>query len=637
MFRGLSYRADVDGLRAIAVLAVVAFHAAPSGLPGGFVGVDVFFVISGYLITSLLRQSLADGSFRASTFYARRIRRLAPSLVVVLAAVLAAGWTWLLTDELAQLATHVASSAAFIMNLALWSETGYFDAAAEQKPLLHLWSLGVEEQFYLIWPAFLWVTRRWRQPSLVIGVVAILSFAINVLTVHTAPAAAFYLPTSRLWELALGGLLAGVGQPKSRWLAHLLSLCGVALLAAGIAIIRPSMPFPGWWALLPAGGAALAIAAGPHGWTNRALAWRPLVFVGLISYPLYLWHWPILTFARLIKAGPLGAPLTAALVAAAALLAWLTYRFVERPIRHAGGGLVIGNLVVASAGVAAVALAVSLHEKSLPVRFPPDIQALVDFSYRYEGPYRERACYLMPDQPAAALARDCVEQTPVRQPLVVLWGDSHAAHLYPGLRRLQAARGFRLAQFTGSRCPPLLDVETPTQPYCQAVNRLALTRMAALRPAIVLMAARWQIYQLTTLDETVAAVRRATTARIVVMGPVPNWEARLPRLLFTYVRSHPGHPLPMRMFFGVADYIWDFDRQVREHAEQSGAEYLSALDALCTDEGCLTRVTRRPDSVTAWDDAHLTAAGSEYLVSRVSSDLFSRWRPSRRPRGRRTP
>jgi len=220
MFRGLSYRADVDGLRAIAVLAVVAFHAAPSGLPGGFVGVDVFFVISGYLITSLLRQSLADGSFRASTFYARRIRRLAPSLVVVLAAVLAAGWTWLLTDELAQLATHVASSAAFIMNLALWSETGYFDAAAEQKPLLHLWSLGVEEQFYLIWPAFLWVTRRWRQPSLVIGVVAILSFAINVLTVHTAPAAAFYLPTSRLWELALGGLLAGVGQPKSRWLAR---------------------------------------------------------------------------------------------------------------------------------------------------------------------------------------------------------------------------------------------------------------------------------------------------------------------------------------------------------------------------------------------------------------------------------
>jgi peptidoglycan/LPS O-acetylase OafA/YrhL len=631
MLRGLSYRADIDGLRAIAVLAVVAFHAVPSVLPGGFVGVDVFFVISGYLITSLLRQSLEDGSFRFSTFYARRIRRLAPALVVVLATVLAAGWTWLLTDELAQLAKHAASSVAFMMNLVLWRETGYFDTAAEQKPLLHLWSLGVEEQFYLIWPALLWATWRWRRPAFVIGVVALLSFAANVAVVHTSPTAAFYLPTSRVWELAAGGLLAGLGPPRRGWIVQALSLAGAVLLAVGCAVIRPSMPFPGWWALLPAGGAALLIAAGPRGWTNSVLATRPLVFVGLISYPLYLWHWPILTFARMLEAGPLGLWRTAALVALAVVLAWLTYRFVEQPIRRATGRLVIVNLAVASGGVAAVALAVLVNEKSLPMRFPPQVQALVDFSYRYERPYREGTCYLLPDQSADALARECVEQTPASQPLVVLWGDSHAAHLYPGLRRLQSTRGFRVAQFTGSRCPPLLGIDTPMQPHCQSVNRLALARMRALRPAIVLMAARWEAYEWATLDETVAAVRRATPARIVVMGRVPAWEARLPRLLFAYVRSHPQQPLPGRMFFGVADWVWEVDRQVRARADEAGVEYLSALDALCTDEGCLARVSDRSDSVTAWDDAHLTATGSEYLVSRVSGELFARWRPARRP------
>jgi peptidoglycan/LPS O-acetylase OafA/YrhL len=631
MLRGLSYRADIDGLRAIAVLAVVAFHAFPSVLPGGFVGVDVFFVISGYLITSLLRQSLEDGTFRFSTFYARRIRRLAPALILVLAAVLAAGWTWLLTDELAQLAAHAASSVAFVMNLVLWSETGYFDTAAEQKPLLHLWSLGVEEQFYLIWPALLWAAWRWRRPSFVIAIVALLSFAANVAVVHAAPTAAFYLPTSRVWELAAGGLLAGMGPPRRGWIAQLLSLSGAALLALGVAVIRPSMPFPGWWALLPAGGAALVIAAGPRGWANGVLAARPLVFVGLISYPLYLWHWPILTFARMIEAGPLGLQRTAALVALAVVLAWLTYRFVEQPIRRAHGRWVIVNLAVASAGVAAVALAVLTNQGSLPPRFPPQVQALVDFSYRYERPYRERACYLMPDQSAAAFARECVEQTPAGLPLVVLWGDSHAAHLYPGLRRLQSARGFRIAQFTGSSCPPLLDIDTPTQPHCQSVNRLALAQMAALRPAIVLMAARWENYHWSTLGETVAAVRRATPARIVVMGRVPAWDARLPRLLFTYVRRHPQQPPPARMFFGVADWVWEVDRRLRERADETGVEYLSALDALCTDEGCLARVSERSDSVTAWDDGHLTATGSEYLVSRVSGTLFSRWRPLRRP------
>jgi hypothetical protein len=372
-------------------------------------------------------------------------------------------------------------------------------------------------------------------------------------------------------------------------------------------------------------GTVGVIAAGPEAWINRTvLARRGLVLVGLISYPIYLWHWPILTFARMLAGGRTSAGVTTALVGAAFLLAWLSYRFIEHPLRHRPARWVVPGLAAALACAGAGGLALRLESGVRPRQLPPAVQALADFSYRPERLYRERVCYLMPDQPPSALAPACIEAAPIDRPLVVLWGDSHAAHLYPGLKELQTRTAFRLAEFAGSRCPPLLDLETPTQPYCQDVNRLVLEALPRLRPRTVLLAARWRLYPLDTLDRTVEAVRRVTDARIVVMGPVPQWDTRLPRVLFAYSSQHPHQPVPTRTAFGLAGYVWDFERTLRDRVGHAGAEYASAMDALCTPrEGCLTIVSDGSDSLTAWDESHLTASGSIHLIAQLAPRILS--------------
>jgi peptidoglycan/LPS O-acetylase OafA/YrhL len=330
------YRPDVDGLRAIAVLAVLAFHAFPQSAPGGFAGVDVFFVISGFLITGILLDGLKDGSFSFAGFYWRRVRRIFPALILVLAASLALGWLLLLPDEFMQLGKHVAGGAGFVANLVFWREAGYFDTAAELKPLLHLWSLGVEEQYYLVWPLLLFLFRKEpRRMLAMMALLAVLSFGANLWLTAWRPSAAFYLPVTRFWELLAGGLLACFAARRLPY-ANLQAGLGALLLAAGLFLLSAERSFPGWWALLPVAGTALLVSAGPAAWINRRLlANRAAVYLGLISYPLYLWHWPLLSYARIVQGGEPPASHRAWLLAASVVLSVLTYELVEKKIRFA--------------------------------------------------------------------------------------------------------------------------------------------------------------------------------------------------------------------------------------------------------------------------------------------------------------
>jgi peptidoglycan/LPS O-acetylase OafA/YrhL len=356
------YRPDIDGLRAVAVLSVVAFHAFPSWIPGGFIGVDIFFVISGFLITTIILENLENDTFSFGEFYVRRVRRIFPALILVLVASLAFGWLILLADELNQLGKHVAAGAGFVSNLVLWGEAGYFDSAAETKPLLHLWSLGIEEQFYIVWPLALWFA--WKSKGNVFTltvVVAIASFYLNIRETQQDAVAAFYSPQTRFWELACGSMLAcltlrssisdgGLKARIGRWLlnagaqqevwvsrrvvSNVASLAGVLLLVCGFWAINKSVSFPGKWAAVPVVGAALIILAGPAAWINKSiLGSRVAVWFGLISFPLYLWHWPLLCFSRIFEDGEpsRGMRVTAALLSV--LLAWLTVRWVEKPLR----------------------------------------------------------------------------------------------------------------------------------------------------------------------------------------------------------------------------------------------------------------------------------------------------------------
>lgn len=342
----LKYRPDIDGLRAIAVLAVVAFHAFPSSIRGGFIGVDIFFVISGYLISTIIFKSLDDGAFSFVEFYSRRIKRIFPALILVLAACFAFGWFALLADEYKQLGIHITSGAVFVSNFLSWYEVGYFDNAADTKPLLHLWSLGIEEQFYIVWPLLLWLSWRCKLNLLMVTVlVAGISFALNMNGVSQDVRATFYSPQTRFWELLCGSALAWMtlykandvfkyGKKTVWFLSNAISFIGLLLLGFGFWYINKELGFPGAWALIPVASAVLLIMAGPNAWVNqKILSNKLVVWFGLISFPLYLWHWPLLSFARIVEGEVPGDSVRIFAVAMSILLAWLTYRLVERPLR----------------------------------------------------------------------------------------------------------------------------------------------------------------------------------------------------------------------------------------------------------------------------------------------------------------
>lgn len=452
------YRPDIDGLRAIAVLSVVGFHAFPGWVKGGFIGVDIFFVISGYLISTIIFGSLAGEGFSYREFYARRIRRIFPALLVVMAATFAFGWYALLADEFRQLGKHLLASAGFVVNLALWNEAGYFDTSAETKPLLHLWSLAVEEQFYIFWPVFLGLAWRFRggqgrHLATWMWVATGLSFLLNVYAVQRHPTATFYSPLPRMWELAAGALLAWNAlrrEPHRNWYRReLRSVSGLLLIALGLVLITRGKSFPGWWALLPVVGACLCISAGPGAWLNRRLLGsRPMVWVGLISYPLYLWHWPLLAYARIVEGAEPDRTTRIAAVIASVLLAWLTYRFVELRLRRRRSEGVVKGL--ASGMVAVAVIGMVLVGRVLPPRNDdPGVQAIVaaGADWAYPDGLKE-----------TKVKGETVYTIGEGKERVLLLGDSHVEQFGPRAVELDrvAPEALKTLYFgTRGACPPV--------------------------------------------------------------------------------------------------------------------------------------------------------------------------------------
>ncbi len=349
-----NYRPDIDGLRALAVFAVVVFHAFPSYARGGFIGVDVFFVISGYLISSIIFDDLNKGTFSFSLFYTRRIKRIFPALLIVLISSFIFGYFSLLPDEYKQLGSHIAAGASFISNYILSNEAGYFDNLGETKPLLHLWSLAIEEQFYIIWPLFLYIAWKRKFNLLIITtLIAISSFMLNLKGVKQDTVGTFYSLQTRFWELLSGSLLAYVMILKKEALYYFqkktgeankmfnnsLSFFGLLLILLGVWGINKELSFPGKFALIPIFGTLLIIMAGSQAWANKTiLSNKILVWFGLISFPMYLWHWPLLSFTRIVLDEAPSRNIRIGVVILSAVLAWLTYKLVEEPMRSGNHG-----------------------------------------------------------------------------------------------------------------------------------------------------------------------------------------------------------------------------------------------------------------------------------------------------------
>jgi peptidoglycan/LPS O-acetylase OafA/YrhL len=486
------YRSDIDGLRAVAVLSVVFYHAFPALLPGGFVGVDIFFVISGYLITGIVLADLSARRFSLATFYVRRIRRIFPALATVLLATYAIAWFCLTDDEYKQLGKHMLAGAGFVSNWALWTEAGYFDQTASAKPLLHLWSLGVEEQFYIVWPLLLAAAVSFRRVRWFCAGIGAASFLMNLALVrHHAPAA-FYWPMPRMWELLAGAALAigsrslasGTRRERS---THALSVAGVLLCAISFLALNASLAFPGGWAALPVLGAVALIAAGQAGWVNQRVLSHPVaVRIGKISYALYLWHWPLLSFAFILAGNEPPAATRAAIVMISVALAWLTTAFIERPVRFGASARwkwIVPCLLMVGIGYLGGRARTHGAPAALPT-YSPD----ADVATARLGASRvfvSGTCGVSPAN--QQLFYFCA--TDRRAPShYAVWGDSKADALYWGLVSASAP-GESWTLIARPSCAPMTGVarlsfafgDNPAE--CKASNEVAL-RMLLGNPAL---------------------------------------------------------------------------------------------------------------------------------------------------------
>jgi peptidoglycan/LPS O-acetylase OafA/YrhL len=634
---GPAYRPDIDGLRALAVLMVFAYHldtftTGNLTMWGGFVGVDVFFVISGFLISSVILREIDNSCFSLKEFYRRRIRRILPALVVMMLTTSVAACYYMLPAQLCAFAKSLLTATLSVSNFYFLSTAGYFSNNAD-KPLLHTWSLAVEEQFYIFFPIWLLLLKRFfpsRFKAALVSV-AVGSFILSVWTVHTSPATAFYLPTTRAWELLLGAMLSvdlfpRVGSAVGR---NLLSCVGLLAIVVCGFTYTGSVPFPGVAALVPCLGAAFIIAAGQTGesFVGRLLALKPVVFIGLISYSLYLWHWPLILLQHLSMSQPRDASnhmIKGIILISAFVVATLSWRLVETPFRK-GRFTLRGASAFYFAGGSIALLAtfagVILASHGFPSRYTR--RELVLASYlENTAPGQEGICSIESATGTAFDVAHCLHQDPLKKNYLLI-GDSHAAHLWYGLHNTFPGINFLEASVSG--CEPSVQGK-PANGLFDRLNRHLFGD--ACRPLMdymfkdyvmthhvdrVLLAARWEEEDLPRLAYTIQTLR-ARGVDILLFGPIVQYDSDLPWLLVTSLRQgDPDLPLRHRLTHYQA-----LDQEMSKLANRWDVDYVSYFTLFCRGEGCIEYVDE--DTPLQSDYGHLTTAGSLLLSARLKAD-----------------
>ncbi len=621
------YRPDIDGLRAIAVLAVIAFHAFPDYFKGGFIGVDIFFVISGFLISNILLKEMVQKKFSLIDFYTRRIKRIFPALLLVLIACLLYGWLLLLPNEFAQLGKHILSATGFITNFTLYQEIGYFNSRAELKPLLHLWSLGIEEQFYIIWPLLLFLVYRWKLLTLALIVVGLMiSFALNIFYLTSDPEFTFYLPLTRFWELMLGSLISYFMLVKHDKSMHyfnkinpnILSGIGVLIIMMGVFYMENTLHFPGWWALVPTLSALFIISAGQNAYINRKLlANKVLVFIGLISFPLYLWHWPLFSFIKIVNPQESQVLITIAAIFLSFTLAIATYYFVEKPIRSkqkiVAIPLIAGMVAMALVGYMMTSEKI-LAQSSKISGIDNIIQAVGDWDY-----------------PGVRLKRSQFEGRKLfsqgNNPEKVLFiGDSNVEQYSPRIDKLMQENEPDIKSVifaSGGGCPPIPNVYSDSRIKCASLMDTAQTLLEDPKITTIVLGALWfkyfdtqrpsdyyylengQRYPLYSeteqgngeiyLEKTYNALdnffqlMNENNKKIYLLMSIPMGEEFDP--LNRLERDFTGVKLinnTHKVSKNVLMPYQDIRTKLREVALRNGVTVLDPVDILCNDESCLT-------------------------------------------------
>lgn len=630
------YRGDIDGLRAIAILLVLLFHLFPDLIRGGYIGVDIFFVISGFIITKTISFDLVKNSFSIKVFLFKRIRRLYPALLTVLISTFILGWFLLMPKEYSDLNKHILSSLSYIQNFILWKEVGYFDDSPQQKPLLHLWSLSIEEQFYVFWPWILLLVYRLKRIRYVYFILFFLvSFLLNIVTVRSYPEFAFYWPFSRFWELLCGGILAQIhsdeaNRVKLHRYENIGSLFGLFLILGASFSFSKDTSFPGTAALLPVFGAALIIFFEKSLFNQRILSNRLFVGIGLISYPLYLWHWILISFEYYAFGGVSSYSNKIGILILSIILAWLTYKFIEKPIRSFNKLGVVSPVLLSVSVILALISIYTVSNGGFPDRkkndLPSELHELLrpDFGGYIAKSWREHSCFLAKDETFEKFVPSCLEDSGKTN--IVIWGDSHAAALYTGFRNLQSKRKFDLSQYTASACAPLLLWEGTANKNCHLVNRQIFDHLLKIKPEIIILHAswNWDEYDLKFLEITIQNLKKIADARIIVIGQAPNWKEKVPRNIISYYKTFGQLPKSYSDFgLNQLDETLKLENKIKKIAEKQNIEFLSMIDVLCPKNQCLLYVGGSVQNVTSFDQGHLSDLGASYLVNEFESRIFS--------------
>jgi peptidoglycan/LPS O-acetylase OafA/YrhL len=654
----LNYRADIDGLRALAVLPVVFYHAGIFGFGGGFVGVDVFFVISGYLMAAVIIGELDRGEFSLLQFYERRVRRIFPALFAMIAASAVMAWFVFMPVEFTYFARSLKATVLFISNIRFQREVGYFDIESQLKPLLHTWSLAVEEQFYIVFPVAVMLIVRFFRRYLAHILLATLAASLiaSTLAVYRAPEKAFYLAQYRAWELLLGAVLTLnlLPRPTQRLAREAMAGTGVVLIGVSVATFRDGMAFPGLAALLPCLGAALIIhARAAEGPISSVLRAQPLVFIGLISYSLYLWHWPIIVYSRHLSGVPLTTTNGWMIVAASIVVAWCSWRFIERPFRGSSSRIARKPLFVAAAGVVATFAAFGVFvasEKGLPSRLSPAARLAYNATYD-KSPYRDEGCFKNSDGNGPSTAdisagNLCQLGIEGQNPSFLVWGDSHAAAMSPAIDVAAEHAGLTGLLAGEAGCPPLLDVrlsDRRDKERCGEFNAAVLDLIRSRRIPLVILPAYWPKYVhaaelpnegvyfdasvppplddhsapiLEAMDRTLLELKRMGTKVVLVMD-VPEMGRYVPEALAKAIAVGASTDIAPPLSYIEKRQVLS-RAMLEQFAGKYGAVLVDPMPAFCDIDRCYAVRNGVP---LYTDGNHLTATAAKAL-SYLFTPLF---------------
>jgi peptidoglycan/LPS O-acetylase OafA/YrhL len=631
---GLKYRADIDGLRAVAVLSVLAFHIGLNRFQGGFVGVDVFFVISGYLISSAIFAEISASRFTIIGFYERRIRRILPALFAMLAASTIAAALYLLPRELVDYSKSMLAATGSASNIYFWWHSGYFDTPTS-KPLLHTWSLAVEEQFYLSFPLFLLLVRRFFAGRLRAAVVLLFfaSLVASCAVVLRSPDTAFYMPYTRAWELLLGTLLSLrlFPTPEPVVLRNLATLCGIGMILWSVLFYSQETLFPGFNALLPCVGSALIIWAGEAGESlvGEALSWRPVVFIGLISYSLYLWHWPIIVLRRMGVLGGVGgisfgnhsallSPHRFDMLVEVVLsfvLAVLSWKFVEKPFRIGALRLSGRPLFALAGGVMLVLLGVAggtILAQGFTWRFPNKALQVASALDSQSGPQYMRVgtCFITTEYHIESYDYGTCLREDKEKKNYLLLGDSHSAMLWSALDT--ELKHSNVMQASTADCEPSLAPSGSID--CKKMMAYIFQQYLPTHTIqAVFLVGRWDQKSLGSLGELISWTKQHQV-HVIVFGPVPEYDAPLPRLLaYSIAWNKPALP---SQHLVIGQKLLDAEMQ-QIATTTWHVPYISLYNEICSPKACLEYADPAHKLPMMGDDNHLSVPGASFVVQRL--------------------